>query len=145
MSTPQPMLPLDRTFDALYGLEVIESSDELVRAQALGRGRGLPRGRAAARAPAVPARPGPPGARGLRARGAARRALAALRCEGSEGCAVAQSCCVCGVRLRGLAGTLGGCARKGSTCDLKRAHPVMRRCRSWRSGPPSAGTRPPPG
>ena len=33
MSTPQPLLPLDRTFDALYGLEVIESSDELVRAQ----------------------------------------------------------------------------------------------------------------
>ena len=33
MSTPQPLLPLDRTFDALYGLEVIESTDELVRAQ----------------------------------------------------------------------------------------------------------------
>jgi 1,4-dihydroxy-2-naphthoyl-CoA hydrolase len=33
MSTPQPLLPLDRTFDALYGLEVIESNEELVRAQ----------------------------------------------------------------------------------------------------------------
>ena len=27
------MLPLDRTFDALYGLEVLESTEELVRAQ----------------------------------------------------------------------------------------------------------------
>ena len=33
MSTPQPLLPLDRTFDALYGLEVIESTEELVRAR----------------------------------------------------------------------------------------------------------------
>jgi uncharacterized protein (TIGR00369 family) len=29
----QPAVPLDRTFDALYGLEVLESSDERVRAQ----------------------------------------------------------------------------------------------------------------
>jgi uncharacterized protein (TIGR00369 family) len=28
----QPVVPLDRTFDALYGLEVLELSDELVRA-----------------------------------------------------------------------------------------------------------------
>ena len=33
MSSPEPLLPLERTFDALYGLEVIESSDELVRAR----------------------------------------------------------------------------------------------------------------
>ena len=33
MTDIEPMLPLDRTFDALYGLEVIESTDELVRAQ----------------------------------------------------------------------------------------------------------------
>ena len=33
MSQPEPLLPLERTFDALYGLEVIESSDELVRAR----------------------------------------------------------------------------------------------------------------
>jgi 1,4-dihydroxy-2-naphthoyl-CoA hydrolase len=33
MATPEPVLPLDRTFDALYGLEVLESSEELVRAQ----------------------------------------------------------------------------------------------------------------
>jgi len=33
MSIPEPLLPLERTFDALYGLEVIESTDELVRAQ----------------------------------------------------------------------------------------------------------------
>ena len=29
----EPVIPLDQTFDALYGLEVIESSDELVRAR----------------------------------------------------------------------------------------------------------------
>jgi uncharacterized protein (TIGR00369 family) len=29
----QPVVPLDRTFDALYGLEVLELSDELVRAK----------------------------------------------------------------------------------------------------------------
>ena len=28
-----PIIPLDRTFDALYGLEVLESGPELVRAQ----------------------------------------------------------------------------------------------------------------
>jgi uncharacterized protein (TIGR00369 family) len=33
MSAFQPRVPLDRTFDALYGLEVLEASDELVRAQ----------------------------------------------------------------------------------------------------------------
>jgi 1,4-dihydroxy-2-naphthoyl-CoA hydrolase len=33
MSSPEPVLPLERTFDALYGLEVVESSDELVRAR----------------------------------------------------------------------------------------------------------------
>ena len=33
MSQPESLLPLERTFDALYGLEVIESSDELVRAR----------------------------------------------------------------------------------------------------------------
>ena len=33
MADIEPLLPLDRTFDALYGLEVIESNDELVRAQ----------------------------------------------------------------------------------------------------------------
>ena len=33
MSAFQPRVPLDRTFDSLYGLEVLESSDELVRAQ----------------------------------------------------------------------------------------------------------------
>ena len=33
MTDIEPLLPLDRTFDALYGLEVIESNDELVRAQ----------------------------------------------------------------------------------------------------------------
>src|SRR5919197_5366718 len=33
MSTPQPLVPLDRTFDALHGLEVIEASDEHVRAR----------------------------------------------------------------------------------------------------------------
>jgi 1,4-dihydroxy-2-naphthoyl-CoA hydrolase len=30
---PDPVLPPDRTFDALYGLEVLESTDERVRAQ----------------------------------------------------------------------------------------------------------------
>jgi len=29
----QPVVPLDRTFDALYGLQVLEMSDELVRAK----------------------------------------------------------------------------------------------------------------
>lgn len=29
----EPIVPLDRTFDALYGLEVLEMSDEEVRAQ----------------------------------------------------------------------------------------------------------------
>jgi 1,4-dihydroxy-2-naphthoyl-CoA hydrolase len=33
MADFQPTIPLERTFDALYGLEVIEASDELVRAQ----------------------------------------------------------------------------------------------------------------
>lgn len=33
MTLPEPIVPLDRSFDALYGLEVIESSDELVRAR----------------------------------------------------------------------------------------------------------------
>jgi 1,4-dihydroxy-2-naphthoyl-CoA hydrolase len=33
MSVPDQILPLDRTFDALYGLEVLESSEERVRAQ----------------------------------------------------------------------------------------------------------------
>jgi uncharacterized protein (TIGR00369 family) len=33
MAAFQPRVPLDRTFDSLYGLEVLESSDELVRAQ----------------------------------------------------------------------------------------------------------------
>ena len=33
MSAFQPAVPIDRSFDALYGLEVLESSDELVRAQ----------------------------------------------------------------------------------------------------------------
>src|SRR5919204_227423 len=33
MSQPEPLLPLERTFDALYGLEVIESSDELAARQ----------------------------------------------------------------------------------------------------------------
>ena len=33
MSVPDQILPLDRTFDALYGLEVLESSEEHVRAQ----------------------------------------------------------------------------------------------------------------
>ena len=31
----QPVVPLDRTFDALYGLEVLEMSDELVRAKVI--------------------------------------------------------------------------------------------------------------
>ena len=29
----EPVVPIERTFDALYGLEVVEHSDELVRAQ----------------------------------------------------------------------------------------------------------------
>lgn len=29
----EPVIPLDRTFDALYGLEVLEATPELVRAQ----------------------------------------------------------------------------------------------------------------
>ena len=33
MADFQPTIPLERTFDALYGLEVIEASDELVRAE----------------------------------------------------------------------------------------------------------------
>ena len=33
MADFQPTIPLERTFDALYGLEVVEASDELVRAQ----------------------------------------------------------------------------------------------------------------
>jgi 1,4-dihydroxy-2-naphthoyl-CoA hydrolase len=33
MSYPDPVVPLDRTFDALYGLEVLDVSDEHVRAQ----------------------------------------------------------------------------------------------------------------
>ncbi|MDP9346500.1 MAG: PaaI family thioesterase [Actinomycetota bacterium] len=33
MSAFQPRVPLDRTFDSLYGLEVLDASDELVRAQ----------------------------------------------------------------------------------------------------------------
>src|SRR5512132_3437051 len=33
MADIEPLLPLDRTFDALYGLEVIESNEALVRAQ----------------------------------------------------------------------------------------------------------------
>ncbi len=33
MSAFEPRVPLDRTFDSLYGLEVLDASDELVRAQ----------------------------------------------------------------------------------------------------------------
>jgi 1,4-dihydroxy-2-naphthoyl-CoA hydrolase len=33
MASFEPTVPLDRTFDALYGLEVVESSDERVRAR----------------------------------------------------------------------------------------------------------------
>ena len=33
MSAFQPIVPLDARFDALYGLEVLEADDELVRAQ----------------------------------------------------------------------------------------------------------------
>ncbi|HSD81048.1 MAG TPA: PaaI family thioesterase [Solirubrobacteraceae bacterium] len=29
----EPAIPLERTFDALYGLEILEATDELVRAQ----------------------------------------------------------------------------------------------------------------
>lgn len=34
---PDPPIPFERTFDALYGLEVLESSDEEVRAQVVVR------------------------------------------------------------------------------------------------------------
>ena len=33
MASLKPVVPLERSFDALYGLEVLESSEELVRAQ----------------------------------------------------------------------------------------------------------------
>jgi 1,4-dihydroxy-2-naphthoyl-CoA hydrolase len=33
MAAPDPVVPYERTFDALYGLEVVESSPDLVRAQ----------------------------------------------------------------------------------------------------------------
>ena len=33
----EPVIPLDQTFDDLYGLEILEVSDELVRAQVLVR------------------------------------------------------------------------------------------------------------
>jgi len=33
MASFEPVVPLDQSFDALYGLEVLESSEELVRAQ----------------------------------------------------------------------------------------------------------------
>ncbi len=33
MALPEPVVPYERSFDALYGLEVLESSPELVRAR----------------------------------------------------------------------------------------------------------------
>jgi uncharacterized protein (TIGR00369 family) len=33
MAAPEPAVPYERSFDALYGLQVLESSPELVRAQ----------------------------------------------------------------------------------------------------------------